>query len=154
MIACNTRGRVCALAGPFPGNTTDDTALKQLWKEHEEFQTLLVSAANAAICVDAGFPTIGEDPNLRAASVTVYVPLKTKSGKQFTGAQAVSARKVTRHRGVIERVNRRFKIFKLLHDVASTTTLGNGTCYWVWRFVAIIVNRFYVPVAKSVEDID
>lgn len=79
----------------------------------------------------------------------VHMPLKSKAEERFTADQAVSSRKVTEFRGVIERVNHNLKVYCLLSSRTSTRAVANGTIRTAWRVAAALHNRFFTPLARN-----
>jgi hypothetical protein len=102
----------------------------------------------ASLVFDAGFPSIE-----KVLPVNVVLPTKPRKGEEvFEASDAVKSRKVTKWRGVIERVNRRLKVFRLLSVHFPNSSLIN--CELFFRVSAILGNRFGQTLTKLAEDED
>jgi hypothetical protein len=97
---------------------------------------------------NAGYPWVAEHPLFKRKNFTVFVPI-SKRGEALTAEDAVASRKVTRHRGVVERVNHCIKINRLLREKSPTQGIENGTVWLAWRVAATLHNRFFVPLAAD-----
>jgi hypothetical protein len=170
LIGCAPNGRILFLLGPIPGSVSDDTALLEyLSNDGDEGAAIKVWIQNlqrgAGFVVDSGaqtelyftrshsqgFPKLGAQEQVgnafNVSDVKIYCPVRGRQGERWGNAQLLRATAVTRFRGVIERVNRRLKIFKYLQQ-----TLSNSSMSWArpaWRVAAILCNRWFVPLARE-----
>jgi len=75
-----------------------------------------------------------------------YVPITGRKGERWSAETVTRSGAVTRFRGVIERLNRRLKIFKYLRETQPNISMGSARV--AWRIAAILCNRWFVPLAR------
>ena len=89
----------------------------------------------AAIGVDGGFPSAET-----VVPMKVYLPAKLRGEESYSPQDSIQSRELTKWRGVVERANRRLKVFHLLSVQFPNSSLINAELYF--HVAAILVNRF------------
>lgn len=164
LVVCDPVGFIMGIYGPC-SSTSDDVLFKNIVTHAKEISEgerddddlgcgkmlwswLSSLPQGASLVFDAGFPSIE-----KVLPVNVVLPTKPRKGEEvFEASDAVKSRKVTKWRGVIERVNRRLKVFRLLSVRFPNSSLIN--CELFFRVSAILGNRFGQTLTKLAEDED
>ena len=96
----------------------------------------------ASFGLDAGFPSAET-----VVDVQVILPKKIrKEDSAFTPSDAIQTRKLTKWRGVVERGNRRLKVFRLLSLRFPNSSLINAELFF--NVASILGNKFGAPLLK------
>ena len=98
----------------------------------------------AAIGVDGGFPSAET-----VVPMKVYLPAKLRGEDSYSPQESIQSRELTKWRGVIERANRRLKVFRLLSVRFPNSSLINAELYF--HVAAILVNRFGKALSELAE---
>jgi hypothetical protein len=123
------------------GETTDCTPLgkRKALCLHQWISTL---PEEASFGLDAGFPSAET-----VVDVQVILPKKIrKEDSAFTPSDAIQTRKLTKWRGVVERGNRRLKVFRLLSLRFPNSSLINAELFF--NVASILGNKFGAPLLK------
>jgi hypothetical protein len=153
LVFCSPTGFIMGVYGPFSAKSDDTLFKKTILAARERTEVpsgddfhdlsakMLTSwldslPSDGCLAFDSGFPD--------AASVlpvhSVHPIAKRKDEKHIQAETAIMNRRVTRHRGVVERVNRRLKVFRLLTQRFPNISLMNSELFF--HVAAILSNRY------------
>ena len=140
--------------GPYRGRVSDTTIFDIAVRENRQgLRTWLqsLSGTGAILGLDGGFPSAHTTLNKNGcANLLCTYPERPRAGEvnvALTPEQALRNRLLTRWRGVVERLNQRLKIYRLLSVRYRNSELASAKCFW--QVAGIIANRWYgTPLAR------
>ena len=162
LVFCSPTGFIMGVYGPFSADSdaklftslVSNARQKVSEKDADLFeQQKAASLVNwldslppeVSIAFDSGFPSAAKCVPVR----TVH-PIAKRRDEPYVDCQtALLNRKITRHRGVIERVNRRLKIFKILSQRLTNASLINSQLFF--HVAAILSNKYKSVLVKMGE---
>jgi len=162
LVICDPTGFIMGVFGPCTAES-DDKLFQDLLKDAKEVSEKeddgslghrIASALHhwistlpddAALGLDAGFPSAE-----KVVSFHVILPKKVrKEEDSFEPKDAIRSRELTRWRGVVERANRRLKVFHLLSVRYPNGSLIQAELYF--HVAAILCNKYGAPLARLAE---